>query len=195
MIIGGEERASASGTELEVVNPATENVVGTVPAANRDDVDAAVAAAQRAFPEWAKTDVEKRAAIVGKAADLIEAEAKELAPQLTAEQGKPIGEAIGEIHHLVHGLRYYAEAATKVSGSYQELPSTFGPSYGLVVRRPIGVCAAITPYNFPLTLFGTKVGPALVTETRSSRSRRRRRRLPLCASHNCSPRLVFPKGF
>ena len=163
MIIGGEERASASGTELQVVNPATEDVIGTVPAANHADVDAAVAAAKKAFPEWSKADVEKRAGIVGAAADLIEANAKELAPHLTAEQGKPIMEAIGEIHHLVHGLRYYAEAATKVSGTYQDLPSTFGPSYGLVVRRPLGVCAAITPYNFPLTLFGTKVGPALVT--------------------------------
>ena len=64
---------------------------------------------------------------------------------------------------MVHGLRYYAEAATKVRGAYQELPSTFGPAYGLVIRRPMGVCAAITPYNFPLTLLGTKVAPALVS--------------------------------
>jgi succinate-semialdehyde dehydrogenase/glutarate-semialdehyde dehydrogenase len=74
-----------------------------------------------------------------------------------------VAEALGEINHLVHGLHYYAEAATKVQGTYQELPSTFGPSFGMVMRRPMGVCAAITPYNFPLTLLGTKVGPALVT--------------------------------
>ena len=59
-------------------------------------------------------------------------------------------------------MRYYAEAATKVRGAHQELPSAFGPAYGQVIRRPMGVCAAITPYNFPLTLLGTKVGPALV---------------------------------
>jgi succinate-semialdehyde dehydrogenase/glutarate-semialdehyde dehydrogenase len=58
-------------------------------------------------------------------------------------------------------VRYYAEAATKVRGGYQELPAAFGPAYGQVIRRPIGVCAAITPYNFPLTLLGTKVAPAL----------------------------------
>ena len=82
---------------------------------------------------------------------------------LTSEQGKPIAEARGEVTHLAHGVRYYAEAATKVRGAYQELPSAFGPAYGQVIRRPMGVCAAITPYNFPLTLLGTKVAPALAS--------------------------------
>jgi succinate-semialdehyde dehydrogenase/glutarate-semialdehyde dehydrogenase len=70
---------------------------------------------------------------------------------------------MGEVTHLAHGVRYYAEAATKVRGSYQDLPSTLGPAYGMVIRRPMGVCAAITPYNFPLTLLGTKVAPALAS--------------------------------
>ncbi len=70
---------------------------------------------------------------------------------------------MGEVTHLAHGLHFYAEAATKVRGAYQELPSTLGPAYGLVIRRPLGVCAAITPYNFPLTLLGTKLGPALAS--------------------------------
>ena len=74
-----------------------------------------------------------------------------------------MAEAIGEVNHLAHGVRFYAEAATKVRGAYQELPSTMGKSYGLVIRRPMGVCAAITPYNFPLTLLGTKVAPALAS--------------------------------
>ena len=60
-------------------------------------------------------------------------------------------------------MRFYAEAATKVRGAYQDLPSTLGPAYGMVIRRPMGVCAAITPYNFPLTLLGTKVAPALAS--------------------------------
>jgi len=68
---------------------------------------------------------------------------------------------MGEVTHLAHGVRFYAEAATKVRGAYQELPSAMGSSYGLVIRRPMGVCVAITPYNFPLTLLGTKVAPAL----------------------------------
>ncbi len=135
----------------------------SVPAGSAEDVNSAVEAAKRAFPEWSKTDVEKRAAILAKAAHLISENAKELAGVLTSEQGKPVAEAMGEVTHLVHGVHYYAEAATKVRGVQQELPSAFGPAYGMVIRRPLGVCAAITPYNFPLTLLGTKVAPALAS--------------------------------
>src|SRR5690349_15708363 len=161
MLIGGEWRQAASSEEIEVVNPATEEVVGSVPSAAAADVEEAVATAKAAFPAWAATDVEGRAHVLAKAASLIEERAKELAALLTSEQGKPIAEARGEVTHLAHGVRYYAEAATKVRGAYQELPSAFGPAYGQVIRRPMGVCAAITPYNFPLTLLGTKVAPAL----------------------------------
>ncbi|MFZ1996337.1 MAG: aldehyde dehydrogenase family protein [Solirubrobacteraceae bacterium] len=161
MLIGGEWRRASAHEEIEVVNPATEDVVDKVPSGAPEDVELAVATAQRAFGEWSRTDVEKRAAILGKAADLIHEHAKELAATLTSEQGKPVAEAMGEVTHLAHGVRYYAEAATKVRGSYQDLPSTLGPAYGMVIRRPMGVCAAITPYNFPLTLLGTKVAPAL----------------------------------
>src|SRR5256714_7111784 len=163
MLIGGEWRRAASSEEIEVVNPATEEVVGSVPSGDVADVELAVATAKRAFAEWARTDTEKRAHVVGKAADLIEERASDIAALLTCEQGKPVAEARGEVTHLAHGVRYYAEAATKVRGAYQELPSAFGPAYGQVLRRPMGVCAAITPYNFPLTLLGTKVAPALAT--------------------------------
>ncbi len=163
MLVGGEWRQSAAHEEIEVVNPATEDVVDSVPSGSPEDVELAVATAQRAFGEWSRTDVEKRAAILSKAADLIHDHAKELAGVLTSEQGKPVAEAIGEVTHLAHGVRYYAEAATKVRGSYQDLPSTLGPAYGMVIRRPMGVCVAITPYNFPLTLLGTKVAPALAS--------------------------------
>ncbi len=161
MLIGGEWRQAAAHQELEVVNPATEETVDSVPAGAPEDVELAVATAKRAFAEWSRTDVEKRAAILTKTAELIQANAKDLAATLTAEQGKPIAEAMGEVTHLAHGMHFFAEAATKVRGAYQDLPSTFGPAYGMVIRRPIGVCAAITPYNFPLTLLGTKVAPAL----------------------------------
>jgi succinate-semialdehyde dehydrogenase/glutarate-semialdehyde dehydrogenase len=163
MLIGGEWRQGSAHEEIEVVNPATEDVVASVPAGSPEDVELAVATAKRALPEWSRTDVEKRAAILAKAADLIREHAKELAGTLTSEQGKPLAEAMGEVTHLAHGVRYYAEAATKVRGTYQDLPSTLGPAYGMVIRRPMGVCAAITPYNFPLTLLGTKVAPALAS--------------------------------
>src|SRR3954466_13105975 len=158
---GGGGAEGGAGEGVGVVNPATEEVVGTVPAAGAAEVESAVATAKRAFGGWAATDTEQRAHVLAKAAALIEERAKELAPLLTSEQGKPIAEARGEITHLAHGVRYYAEAATKVRGAHQELPSAFGPAYGQVIRRPMGVCAAITPYNFPLTLLGTKVAPAL----------------------------------
>jgi succinate-semialdehyde dehydrogenase/glutarate-semialdehyde dehydrogenase len=163
MLIGGEWRQATAHEELEVVNPATEETVDRVPAGTPQDVELAVATAKRAFGEWSRTDAEQRATILTKAADLIHEHAKELAAKLTAEQGKPLAEAAGEVTHLAHGVRFYAEAATKVRGTYQDLPSTLGPAYGMVIRRPIGVCAAITPYNFPLTLLGTKVAPALAS--------------------------------
>jgi succinate-semialdehyde dehydrogenase / glutarate-semialdehyde dehydrogenase len=163
MLIGGEWRAARAHEEIEVINPATEELLDTVPAAAPEDVEVALATAKRAFGGWSRTDVEKRAGILARAADRIDHHAKDLAATLTAEQGKPLAEAMGEVSHLAHGVRYYAEAATKVRGSYQELPSTLGPAYGMVIRRPIGVCAAITPSNFPLTLLGTKVAPALAS--------------------------------
>ena len=149
MLIGGEWRQAAAHEELEVVNPATEETVDSVPAGSPEDVELAVATAKRAFAEWSKTDVEKRAAILTKAADLIQENAKQLAATLTSEQGKPIAEAMGEVTHLAHGVHYYAEAATKVRGAYQDLPSTLGPAYGMVIRRPMGVCAGDHALQLP----------------------------------------------
>jgi succinate-semialdehyde dehydrogenase/glutarate-semialdehyde dehydrogenase len=154
MLIGGEWRQGAAHEQLEVINPATEDVIDSVPAGSREDVELAVETAKRAFGTWSHGDVEDRATILADAAVLIQENAAELASTLTAEQGKPLAEARGEVTHLAHGVRFYAEAATKARGAYQELPSTLGPAYGLVVRRPMGVCAA-------LTLLGTKVAPAI----------------------------------
>src|SRR3954451_16550237 len=108
MLIGGEWRRAAAGEEIEVVNPATEDVVGTVPSGGAEDVELAIATAKRAFPEWAATDVEPRAGILAKAAALIEDRAKHPATVLTPEEGKPILEARGEVTHLAHGVRFYA---------------------------------------------------------------------------------------
>jgi succinate-semialdehyde dehydrogenase/glutarate-semialdehyde dehydrogenase len=160
--IGGAA-ADGAGARIAVADPATGQPVDQVPAATAAEVDAAVQAAASAFPAWRRTDAGERAAHLARLAEVAEAHAGELVALLTREQGKPTLEAQGELRHFLGGLRYYAEAATKLRGSYQELPSQFGPAYGLVVRRPIGVVAAITPWNFPLTLLGNKVGPALAT--------------------------------
>ncbi|HEX3318328.1 MAG TPA: aldehyde dehydrogenase family protein [Solirubrobacteraceae bacterium] len=161
MLIAGERETARSGEEIPVIDPATEETLESVPSAGREDVDRAVRAAADAFPEWRETDAEERAEKLRTFAGLVKGNAKELGNTLTREQGKPTVEAAGEVQHFVHGLNYYADLATKVRGVYQPLPSTLGRSYGMVVRRPIGVCAGIVPSNFPLTLTGTKLGPAL----------------------------------
>jgi acyl-CoA reductase-like NAD-dependent aldehyde dehydrogenase len=160
MWIAGEH-AAGSGGRRPVTDPATGDQLDEVPEASVADVDRAVAAAGAAFAEWRTTDAAERAGHLRAFADLLEEHRRELVSSLVAEQGKPVLEANGEFAHFLAGLRYYAEAATKVRGSYQDLPSQFGRSYGLVVRRPLGVVGAIIPWNFPLTLLANKVGPAL----------------------------------
>jgi acyl-CoA reductase-like NAD-dependent aldehyde dehydrogenase len=154
---------AGTGQRLPVSNPAAGETVDEVPVATGEEVDAAVRAAATAFRTWRRTDAVERAGHLRRLADLAEDHADELVALLTREQGKPTLEAQGELRHFLGGLRYYAEAATKVRGTYQELPGQFGPAYGLVVRRPLGVVGAITPWNFPLTLLGNKLGPALAT--------------------------------
>ena len=159
MLIGGERVGSASGKTYEVCNPATGELVDKVPQGTEQDVDQAAAAAETAFAAWAETSAEDRGVALANACELIKEHAGEIAQLLTAEQGKTLFEANLEIHHLLHGLEFYAGLASKVRGSYVPLPQK--GAYGLVIRQPIGVCGAIVPWNFPLTLMGTKVGPAL----------------------------------
>ena len=160
-LIGGEQVGARSGEETPVVNPATEEAFDTVPKGGPDDVDAAVAAAKEAFSEWSKKDPDDRAQLMRAGIAKVQENAKEIAQLLVREQGKPFSEAMGELHHFLHGMNYYADLASKIEGVYANLPSALGRAYGMVIKKPIGVCAAIVPYNFPLTLMGTKVGPAL----------------------------------
>ncbi len=162
MLIAGEKTEGSAGEGIDVVDPATEEVIESVPRGGAKDVDAAVQAAHKAFKDWQKTDAEDRANLLRKAIALIERDRKDLTMSLVHEQGKPVTEAGGEIHHLIHGLNYYADLATKVKGSYHELPSALSKAYGMVIKRPMGVVAAIVPNNFPLTLLGTKLAPALM---------------------------------
>ncbi|MBV9546951.1 MAG: aldehyde dehydrogenase family protein, partial [Chloroflexi bacterium] len=159
MLIGGQSVGSASERTYEIRNPATGEVVDSVPQGTAADVHQAVDAAQQAFAVWSQTSAEDRGNLLANACERIKEHASEIAQLLTSEQGKTLFEANLEIHHLVHGLEFYAGLASKVRGSYVPLPQT--GAYGLVIRQPIGVCAAIVPWNFPLTLLGTKLGPAL----------------------------------
>ena len=159
MIIGGELVDSVSGQTYEVRNPATGEVVDKVPKGTAKDVEQAIGVAESAFKEWSDVSPEDRGKMLLNAGELIKQKSNEIAQLLTQEQGKTFFEAGLEIHHLVHGLEFYAGLASKVRGAHVPLPQK--GAYGMVIRQPIGVCGGIVPWNFPLTLMGTKLGPAL----------------------------------
>ena len=159
MFIGGESVDSVTRNTTEVRNPATGATVDTVPQGNDKDVQQAIEAAEDAFKVWSDVSPEDRGNALQNAGELIKKNTGEIAQLLTQEQGKTLFEAGLEIHHLVHGLEFYAGLASKVRGSHVPLPQK--GAYGMVVRQPIGVCGGIVPWNFPLTLMGTKLGPAL----------------------------------
>ena len=159
MLIGGEQVDSESKATYEVRNPATGEVVGSVPAGTTPDVERAVESAEHALGEWADTTPEDRGRMLMNACERIKEASGEIAQLLTQEQGKTLFEANLEVHHLLHGLEFYAGLASKVRGAQVPLPQK--GAYGMVLRQPIGVCAGIVPWNFPLTLMGTKLGPAL----------------------------------
>lgn len=163
MFINGEWTDAYSGETMPVVNPANGHELDTVPLAKADDVEGAVRAAQAAFSGWADTAPDDRAALLRKGIRLVEEHADEITATLTAEQGKPVFEARGELHHFLHGMEFYAGLASKLRGAQVPLPPALGKhAYGLVIKRPVGVCVGIVPWNFPLTLMGTKVAPALI---------------------------------
>jgi acyl-CoA reductase-like NAD-dependent aldehyde dehydrogenase len=164
MFVNGQWTDARSGQTYEVRNPANGLVVDSAPLAGAEDAESAVQAAQAAAKAWAESAPDDRAALIRKGLQAVEAQAKEIAALLTAEQGKPLFEAQSELHHLLHCLEFYAGLASKLRGAQVPLPQAFGKhAYGLVLKRPIGICAGIVPWNFPLTLMGTKVGPALIS--------------------------------
>ncbi|HEX2728128.1 MAG TPA: aldehyde dehydrogenase family protein [Rubrobacteraceae bacterium] len=146
---------------MPVVDPATGEEVDTVPAGGATEVDQAVRSAYEAFPAWRDTPAAKRGEILGKAAHAVMGATEELAPMLTSEQGKPLREARLEIRRFVHTLEHYVGLAKSIRGGY--VPDLDVDTYGLIVRRPLGVIGAIVPWNFPTTLLGNKLGPALIT--------------------------------
>ena len=122
IVINGEQTSAKSGEEMPVVNPVTEEEFETVPKAGQEDVDAAVAAAKKAFKEWSTKDPDDRAVAIRAAIEKIEENGKEIAALLTREQGKPFSESMGELHHFLHGMNYYADLASKIEGIYTNLP-------------------------------------------------------------------------
>jgi succinate-semialdehyde dehydrogenase/glutarate-semialdehyde dehydrogenase len=162
--IGGKSVDSVNGkARREIRNPANGAVVATVPDGTEADVDAAVQAARAAFPKWWDTPAATRGKILHDAAEAILEHVDELARLLTSEQGKPIVEARMEIHRFAHTLEHYAGLAKNLRGGYVPDLDEKPHRHGLILKRPLGVCAAIAPWNFPVSLMGNKLGPALVT--------------------------------
>src|SRR6266516_6163719 len=159
MIIEGDRAKAASGKTYEVRNPAPGEVVDEVPAGGAADVDRAAQAAAKAFTTWSKMPANKRAEILHKAAQHMLGKVEHIAPILTKEQGKTLLESRIEAQRFGENIAWFADLADKVHGEHVSLPDT--TTYGLVVRRPIGVCGAIVPWNFPLTLAANKVAPAI----------------------------------
>jgi succinate-semialdehyde dehydrogenase/glutarate-semialdehyde dehydrogenase len=155
--IGGQWVQADSGRTIAVRNPATGEVIGTVPALGVVETRRAIAAAQAAFAGWRAMLAKDRAAILRKLNDLMLANTDDLAAIMTAEQGKPLAEARGEIAYAASFIEWFAEEGKRIYGD--TIPQNAKGRRILVLKEPIGVFAAITPWNFPAAMITRKAGP------------------------------------
>lgn len=165
MLIAGEQRESASGAVIDVYNPSTGEVIDRVPDASEADLDLCLRAARAAFPAWSRRPTHERAQILTQFARRVLEEQEPLARLLVSENGKTLHHARLEIATCARLFEKYANEALRLYG--RNIPGDFEPGYehDLIVTRhyPYGVMVAITPFNFPVSLFSTKVAPALAT--------------------------------
>ncbi|MEA3118445.1 MAG: succinate-semialdehyde dehydrogenase / glutarate-semialdehyde dehydrogenase [Paraburkholderia sp.] len=157
--LAGEWQGAADNATFDVRNPATGQVVATVPKMGAAETRRAIEAANAAWPAWRAQPAKARAAILRKWYELMLENADDLALIMTAEQGKPLAEAKGEIQYAASFLEWFGEEAKRVYGD--TIPSTSADKRFVVVKEPVGVCAAITPWNFPAAMITRKVAPAL----------------------------------
>jgi succinate-semialdehyde dehydrogenase/glutarate-semialdehyde dehydrogenase len=148
-----------NGATLDVTNPATGELVARVPKMGAAETRRAIEAAERAWPAWKRKTAKERSAILRRWFELMMAAQDDLAAILTAEQGKPLAEAKGEIAYGASYFEWYAEEAKRVYGD--TIPTHQGDKRVVVLKDPIGVCAAVTPWNFPNAMITRKAGPAL----------------------------------
>jgi len=157
--IGGKWLEAASGATLAITNPATRETIGTVPDMGVAETRHAIEAASQAFPAWAALTAKERAAILRRWFELLMANQDDLATLMTAEQGKPLAEAKGEIAYGASFVEWFAEEGKRLYGDV--IPPHQANRRLLVLRQPLGVVAAITPWNFPLAMITRKAAPAL----------------------------------
>jgi len=157
--IGGEWTAARSGRTLEVIDPASGQHIGNVPACDELDTRAAIEAAQRALPAWSALTAHARAALLRKWHDLMLQHADDLGLVMTLEQGKPLAEAKGEVLYGASFVQWFAEEGIRAYG--ETIPAAQANRRILARKVPVGVCAAITPWNFPNAMITRKLAPAL----------------------------------
>jgi succinate-semialdehyde dehydrogenase/glutarate-semialdehyde dehydrogenase len=158
-LLAGEWVGADSGKAIIVTNPATGKAVAEVPLMGRDETERAIIAAEAAQKSWKTLTAAARAAILKRWFDLIILHKEDLAQLLTAEQGKPLTEARGEVNYGASFIEWFAEEAKRVYG--ETIPAPMGDRRLLVLKQPIGVTAAITPWNFPIAMITRKAAPAL----------------------------------
>ncbi len=157
--IGGKWEDAQRGKTHDVVNPATQEKIGTVPDMGAAETRRAIEAAKAAFPGWAAKTAKERATILRRWYDLMMANQEDLAILMTAEQGKPLAESRGEIAYAASFIEWFAEEGKRIYGD--TIPGHQADKRILVLRQPIGVVAAITPWNFPAAMITRKAAPAL----------------------------------
>lgn len=157
--VNGQWVAAASGQTLAVYNPANGEFLAEVPDMSAAEASAAVEAADRAFGSWKKTTAKARGQLLRRWFELIMANQEALAQLLTAEQGKPLAEARGEVAYGASFVEWFAEEAKRTYGEH--IPSPSPTSRLVTIRQPVGVVAAITPWNFPVAMITRKIAPAL----------------------------------
>ena len=157
--IGGKWVDAASGATQQVINPATREPIATVPDMGATETRRAIEAAAQAFPAWAALTAKERAVILRRWYELLMANQEDLATLMTAEQGKPLAEAKGEIAYAASFIEWFAEEGKRLYGDV--IPGHQADKRNIVFRQPVGVVAAITPWNFPLAMITRKAGPAL----------------------------------
>ena len=159
LYVGGTWRPAGAGGRIDVLDPADGSVLTDVADGTLDDARAALDAAVAAQDDWAATAPRERGEILRRAFELVTARADDLALVMSLEMGKPIAEAKGEVSYGAEFLRWFSEEAVRVHGRWMHNPA--GGSRLLTVRKPVGPCLFITPWNFPLAMGTRKIGPAV----------------------------------
>src|ERR1700758_1399180 len=148
-----------SGATTAVNNPATGDVLGAVPTMGADETRRAIVDAKKAWTDWRRRTAKERSIILRKWHDLMLANVDDLGTLMTAEQGKPLAESKGEIAYAASFIEWFAEEGKRIYGD--TIPSPWNERRLVVVKEPVGVCCAITPWNFPAAMITRKAGPAL----------------------------------